>query len=292
MALALALVIGGAATVKADSVTVYNSIPNQLPPNVASEGPEAYAYTQIGDGMNLAGPTGRTLDKIKVVLSSWGCQAGNWFTAGTCVTTPGATFTQLITVNVYSVAPGLPPAPGSLLGSVTQSYAIPYRPSSDSINCDGTAWYDSKTETCYHGLTTTIAFDLSSLNVPLPSQVIVGFEFNSTHYGPNPVGESAACFHTTAGCPYDSLNVSTDSDNGFFQSIGSVLDVDGIFFNYAIPGALSCTGAAPVGVFALDTAPGCWTGYHPEIQITAKTKKNEKCYTHGNKHNGKNVVSW
>jgi hypothetical protein len=269
-------------------VTVYNSIPNPLPPNVASEGPEAYAYTEIGDGLNLAGPTGRTLDHVKVIMSSWGCQAGNWYTKATCVTTPGATFTQLITLNIYAVAPGTPPSPGALLASATESFVIPYRPSSDSVNCDGTAWYDSKTETCYHGLTSPITFDLSSLNVPLPSQVIVGIEFNSTHYGPNPVGQSAACYSTTAGCPYDSLNVSTDSNGGFFQAIGSVLDVDGIFFNYA-NAANSCSGTAPIGVFALDAAPGCWTGYHPEIQITAKKQKVEKCYNHGNKHNGNDV---
>jgi hypothetical protein len=30
--------------------TVYNSIPKSLPGNVGSEGPEAYAFSELGDG--------------------------------------------------------------------------------------------------------------------------------------------------------------------------------------------------------------------------------------------------
>jgi hypothetical protein len=232
------------------------------------------------------------LDKIKVVLSSWGCQSGNWYTAGTCVTAKGATFDQLITVEVYSVAPGMPPAPGALLGSVTENFTIPYRPSSDSVNCDGTAWYDTKSKTCYHGLAFPINVDLSSFHIKLPSQIIVGVAFNSTHYGPHPIGQSAACYSTSAGCPYDSLNVSTDSNNGVYQVIGSVLSQDGIFFNYSLPNN-SCTGAAPVGVFALDITPGCWTGYHPEIQVTAvKNGDDDDHHHHGSRHNGHDGNDW
>jgi hypothetical protein len=148
---------------------------------------------------------------VTVVLSSWACTSGNWFTAGTCVTTPDATFTLPITINIYSVVPGGSlegespvPAVGSLLANTTKSFAIPYRPSSNSVNCDGTAWYDKKTKTCNHGLAVPITFDLSFLHVTLPSQIIVGIEFNSTHYGPSPLGESTACFSTTEGCFYDS----------------------------------------------------------------------------------------
>ena len=87
----LLLIGASAATAKAQKVTVYNSIPNPLPPNVSSEGPESGAFSQLGDGLNLAGPEGRKLDQVSVVLSSWGCVTGNWYTA-TCVSTAGATF--------------------------------------------------------------------------------------------------------------------------------------------------------------------------------------------------------
>ena len=291
VAFALLLLLCIVATSKAQTVTVYNSIPNPLPPNVASEGPEAYAFSELGDGLNLAGPEGRTLDRVTVVLSSWGCQNGNWYTKGTCVTTAGATFAQPITVNVFSVVPGPTPAVGSLLATTTQTFEIPYRPSSNSVNCDGTAWYDRKTETCYHGITVPITVDLSSLHVTLPSQIIVGVAFNTTHYGPVPIGEAAPCYSTGAGCPYDSLNISTDSNGGFYQAIGSVLDVDGIFVNYTSP-ANSCSGTAVTGIFALDASPGCWTGYHPEIQISAHKNQNEKGYHHGNQHNGRGNIYW
>jgi hypothetical protein len=282
---ALVLLIGTAAT---QTVTVYNSIPNPLPANVASEGPEAYAFSQLGDGFILAGPTGRKLEKITVVLSSWACTSGSWYSTTTpCVTTPGATFTLPITVNVYSVVPGeslegATPAPavGALLATETQSFALPYRPSANTKNCTGGAWYDPRAQSCYNGLAVPITFDLSSSNVALPSQIIVGIQYNTSDYGPNPIGDSAPCHATTQGCFYDSLNISTDSNNGFYQAVGSVLDVDGIFVNYT-SAANACSTSATTGVFGLDATPGCWTGYHPEIQVTAKKNAGEKVYWHG-----------
>lgn len=277
-----------------DEVVMFNSVPNPIPGNIASEGPEAYAYSQIGDGLMLAGPAGRTLDKVTVVMSSWACQSGNWYGPADCVTSPGATFTLPITINIYSVlltgetleGDSPAPGPGTLLASVTQEFALPYRPSSDTVNCTGGPWYDSKSQSCYNGLAAPITFDLSSLKVKLPKRIIVGIQFNSTHYGPNPIGQSASCYSavvngTTPGCFYDSLNVSTDNNNGYYQAIGSVLDVDGIFFNYSNPGAEACSSPFTTGVFGLDAGPGCWTGYHPEIQVTATKQDGEKVYTHG-----------
>src|SRR5437763_1963845 len=51
----LAIVLGvyGAVTAAAQTQVVYNSIPKPLPGNVGSEGPEAYAFTEIGDGLGL-----------------------------------------------------------------------------------------------------------------------------------------------------------------------------------------------------------------------------------------------
>lgn len=286
-AFTLVLLMGYAVSSKAQTVTVYNSIPNPIPPNVVSEGPEAYAFSQLGDGFSLAGPAGRKLEKVTVVLSSWACVSGNWYTADTCVTPPGSTFTLPITVNVYAVVTGtslegVSPAPtvGALLATTTQSFALPYRPSANKVNCNGEAWYDSKTETCYNGLAVPITFNLSSSDVTLPGQIIVGVEYNTSDYGPNPIGDSTACHATTAGCFYDSLNISTDSNNGYYQAIGAVLDVDGIFVDYTLA-AESCTGTATTGVFGLDASPGCWTGYHPEIQVTAQKSPGEKVYQHG-----------
>jgi hypothetical protein len=49
---------------------VYNSIPKSIPGNVSSEGPEAYAFSELGDGMTpVQSPPNYTLNQVNVVLS-------------------------------------------------------------------------------------------------------------------------------------------------------------------------------------------------------------------------------
>jgi hypothetical protein len=50
---------------------------------------------------------------------------------GTCVTTPGDTYNVPITFNVYNVGTGN--VVGTQIVSVTQTFAIPYRPSADNV---------------------------------------------------------------------------------------------------------------------------------------------------------------
>jgi hypothetical protein len=255
---------------------IYSSIPKPLPGNVGSEGPEAYAFSELGDGVVFPGGAGGTFDHVTVILSSWGCTSGAWNT-GDCVTAPkNAQFSQIITLNIYAVNAGSPPSPGALLAKTTQTFQIPYRPSSTPDQCSGDneTWFNPKDKTCYHGIAVPITFDLTHLNVSVPSEVIVTLAFNSTHYGPSPVGESAPCFTSSGGCPYDSLNISTDSGGendppANVAFIGSFLVPDSIFVNYTLPGN-SCSGTSPVGVLALDQ--GCWTGFHPEIEIGSSSK--------------------
>ena len=107
---------------------------------------------------------------VTVAMSSWGCQAGSSVSAN-CVTTPGATFNHPITLNIYADgAPGSL-APGRLLTSITQTFAIPYRPSS-SPRCEGGRWMDMSTRDahpCYSGYATTIKFDLNGIVLPATS---------------------------------------------------------------------------------------------------------------------------
>jgi hypothetical protein len=167
---------------------------------------------------------------------------------------------------------------------MTQTFNIPYRPSSDPVKCEATAWFNKKDGNCYHGFAVPISVNFSGLHIPVPgnNKIIVTVAYNTTHYGPAPVGQSAACYTTSAGCPYDSLNISTDSNDGNFQSIGTPLDLNGIFVNYT-SSALACPGNTTTGVLALDTdaATSCWAGYHPEIQVQANTNA-----THHPKGNG------
>lgn len=244
---------------------IYNSIPKPLPGNVVSAGLEASAFKELGDGIVFALGAGGTFDHVSVVLSSWGCTSGHWYSFDCITQPPAATFNQRITLNIYSIAPGPPPSPVTLLVSATQSFDIPYRPSSDQTRCAGDAqrWYSDRDKTCYHGLAVPIDFDLSALHVPIPEKVIVGVAFNSTHYGYSPIGESAPCFTSSGGCPYDSLNISTD---GTAALIGSVLDPNGIFVNWINAGS-TCSHKGATGVLALDTP--CWTDLHPQIEVTA-----------------------
>jgi hypothetical protein len=272
------------ATASAQTQIVYNSIPKPLPGNVSSEGPEAYAFSELGDGFTLQNATGGTLGQVTVVMSSWACQTGNW-TASNCVTASGATFSQPITVNVYaeSKQSGVETV-GILLATVTQTFNIPYRPSSDPSKCPAdyagsSRWYNSKDKACYHGFAVPISVNFSGSHVLVPTnnRVIVTVAYNTTHYGPVPVRESAACYTASGGCPYDSLNISTDSNDGVYQVIGAAVDPDGIFVNYTSPGN-SCSGTAAPGL-ALDGE--CWAGYHPEIQVQANVNA-----THHIKGNG------
>ncbi|MGA2595920.1 MAG: hypothetical protein ABSH09_02800 [Bryobacteraceae bacterium] len=252
---------------------IYNSIPAPLPPNVASEGPEAYAFSEIGDGLIFTSNSPRLATTVKVILSDWACTSGHWFSAlgnsDVCTTSPaGATFSQPVTLNIYAVNPTTPPSAGALLGTQTATFNIPYRPSTDP-HCavggtpggDGTQWYDAATNACYHGIAFPIVFDITSLSLQLPDQVVVGISFNTTHYGPSPIGEGTACFTNDNNCPYDALNVSTEGS----PTVGSDVDPNSIFFNYVLS-ANSCLGTAPTGIMEADPG-GCFGGEHPEIEV-------------------------
>jgi hypothetical protein len=267
-AMALVLVLAAAGT--AAGQIIYNSIPSPLPGNVGSEGPEAYAFRELGDGLVFTAGTPRSLATVKVVLSDWACTSGNWFNPigkpNPCVTSPaGATFSQPITINIYSV---VGTTPGPLLFTKTATFKIPYRPSSDAVHCvpggipggDGEQWYSPADNTCYHGLAFPITFDFSADGVVLPDQAIITIAFNSTHYGPSPIGQGAACFSTTEGCPYDSLNISTDGS----PTVGNNVDPNGIYFNYYFTNS-GCTKPNPTNVLFDDTP--CWAGGHPEILV-------------------------
>ena len=297
-ALGLAAAIASAAA--QETTTVYNSIPKPLPGNVASEGPEAYAFVSLGDGMKLAARDSGTVGKVTVVLSSWACQDGTWF-QGTCASASGATFSQPITVNLYSVTSTFSsvygeavPTPLTLIGTITQPFTIPYRPSV-SPSCgndtaDGysypTQWYDSSDNACYNGIAIPITVDFSGshIRVPQNNELILAVSFNTTNEGPSPIGVTA-CNSTSGGCPYDSLNISTDGNGptGLTNGVGSVLDYNGIFVDYTVD-ANACSGNTAVGVLALD-AP-CSTGYHPQITIeaTGHRRDHDHDHDHGRDH--------
>jgi hypothetical protein len=259
---------------------IYSSIPKPLPGNVASVGLEATATREVGDGLVFRPGAGGTIDDVTVILSSWACKTGHWF-SNDCVTPKGATFSQRITLNIYAVVDvGGVPTQGTLLGTSTRTFDIPFRPSSDPAKCGGDqqVWFSDKDKTCYHGLATPIEFDLANQRIAVPNRVIVGVAYNTTSAGPAPIGPAAPCFTSSGGCPYDSLNVSSDGPGG---TIGSVIDPNGIFINYVNPASYCQPHVYTGNNMQLDNTNGCWTGFHPQI-VVESTERQRARSQHGN----------
>ena len=251
--------IGTLLAASAYGQVIFNNIPSPLPGNVASAGPEAYSYVELGDGLTFA-PGPRTVYKIKVIMSDWACVSGHWTgSPSICVTPPGSTFQQAITMNIYSVTGT---TPGPLINTQTQTFTIPYRPSSTPALCagDNTRWFDAADATCYHGLAFPIEFDFNGLT--LPNSVIVTLAFNTSTAGPAPLGTGNPCNSTPQGCPYDSLNVSAQDG---VPAVGTNVDPNGIFVNFLHLGAgLNCA-ASTTGHLEDDTP--CHTNDHPEMLV-------------------------
>lgn len=260
-AMLLALLVGVGAF--AQGVTIYNNIPKPLPGNLGSVGYEASSASEWGDRVAFAG-VARNARSVTLTMSSWGCEAGHWFSHD-CLTTPGSSFSHPITLNIYSVGAGN--QVGTLLGSVTKTFVIPFRPSTDIAHCpDGETWFDAKSNTCFHGIATNITFNLAPLSLVLPNQVIFGVAYNTTHFGYHPIGESAACFVSSGGCGYDSLNVAGD-DLAVSLSVGTNPAPNDAYFNTLFGPNYCDGGTGGVGVFRLDA--GCWAGFKPSIRFRA-----------------------
>jgi hypothetical protein len=183
-------------------------------------------------------------------MSSWACETGAetvpFPTAGTCVTTPGATYNVPITFNVYANATAAA-AHGPTIATKTQIFAIPYRPSSIAGG-DNLGWNAADS----HGFASNITFTFSG--EALPATAIFGISFNTDDYGYTPL-------HGT-GSPVDSLNVGLRDP----ASVGTFLpDASSAWLNSSWSGAY--TSAGSTGTFRLDN--GGWVNYMPAVQITA-----------------------
>ncbi len=251
--------------------TVYSAIPTNFP---ACEGPpslgfEATGTSEFGDEVGLSS-TGN-LSSLTVDFQSFACSVSGHWNTGDCVTTPGATFTHPITANIYAVDNSGPvPQPGALLATVTQTQTIPYRPSASPActGADAGKWLNPATNQCVNSISALLTFTFPA-GTALPSQVIWTVAFNTTHYGYNPIGESAACFSSAQGCPYDSLNVGAKTYPGA-PYVGTDVDPNGAFLNSVIASSYCDGGAGGTGTLRLDTAPtDCWADFKPlgEIRI-------------------------
>jgi hypothetical protein len=239
------------------TAVVYDNIPGSLPGNLPSQAFEATSSSEFGGLIDL-GPGPRTNPVVTATLSSWGCQSGGW--TSSCQTTPGAKFGEPITLNIYNVNPDN--SVGSLIATDTQTFEIPYRPSSDPTHCPANQaeWFDGSN--CYNGLATKVSWDLTSATLHLPSKVIVSLAYNTSDYGYQPYGDNTPCHSSSGGCGYDSLNVALAAP----PSVGSDPAPNGAYLNSTWSGAYGDGGAGGTGVFRFD--PTGWTGYQPAIEVS------------------------
>jgi hypothetical protein len=241
--------------------TVFRNFPTTLPGNVSSHSFEAQSTSEFGDLIQLAdGERARANLPVTVVMSSWGCETGG---NATCTTTPGATWNQDLTLNIYSVkdVAGTPTADALLL-TQTQTFAIPYRP---SFVPDGPCpadvangyyrWYSPAEDTCYNGLAHPVAFTLPP-GADLPTELIWSIAFNTADYGAIPK-------HVNG--PWNSLNVGAKTFAGQ-PAIGTDVDPSSVFVNSTWDGAYGDSG--PLGIFRATGVGGQnarWAGYAPLI---------------------------
>lgn len=255
----------------------YNSIPDPYPGSFPSLGFEATSSDEMGDHIAFAGDA-RDLEKVVVGLTNWSCEndfddvAGSWVpnrdgSAGeACLTTPGSGFDHPITLNIYEVDnSGADPAVGSLIHSVTDTYFIPFRPSWDDVNCTasgqtpatdipfGGTWYDPVLDLCVHGLAFNIEFDLMSVGLQLPDEVIFSVAYNTGNHGASPIGIPG---------PYSSLNYSLTADA---PSVGANVEAATVFWDTSF-GPFYCDGGTG-GSDTFRRDADCWGTYTPVMRF-------------------------
>ncbi len=243
----------------AGAATVYNNIPKPIPGNVASLGFEATSTSEFGGQVEFTG-TLRNNPAVTVLMSTWGCQEGSW-TDGSCKTVGGATFPEALTLNIYEVGPEN--APGALVGSVTQTFNIPYRPSANK-KCTGEdvgKWYHAGT--CFNGKATKVVFE--PIGMKLPAKAIVSVAYSTSDYGASPKRPQTCNKFNPQRCPYDSLNVGLSESS---PSAGSnpIPELD--YVNSTYSGIYG--GFGTVGTFSLaDIETESAENYQPAIRVTA-----------------------
>lgn len=203
-----ALQTAGAPAARADDVTVFDSIPGDLPQNWASQGFQAYSMQEFGQRLQLAG-TARTVTSVTIGFSSWTCE--NWATSDPCATTtPGTGYDLPVSVQLYRVADD--GSVGALVATTTRTITVPFRPSPSGAPCTGTQFSLDGGATCTSGLAFTADFPFDD-RPAVPTDLIVTVQYSTRTFGPAPTGVKS---------PADSFNVGLEG----VLTTGAVADSD------------------------------------------------------------------
>jgi hypothetical protein len=117
---------------------------------------------------------------------------------------------------------------------------------------------------CWHGKAFEIRDALTLAK--LPEQAIISVSHNTTHHGPSPVGESAPCFTSSAGCFYDSLNVAVTEPSEGGATVGSDPTAD-VYVNTTNSEERCVSGS--FGTFGPVSCPTFWKAAQPSIEVKA-----------------------
>ena len=237
---------------------VYDAVPSPTPGNVASLGFQATSTSEFGDYVHLAG-TDRKLDSVTVTMSDWANYAD--YENDSRYSGNPSNWTHPVTVNVYSNHLGANGAPDTLLATKTQTVTIPWHPVGSAFN--GIAFN-----------ATFDTFDLSTPNVTLPNDVIVGIAYNTADYGAAPIHKAG---------PYDSLNIGIPT--GQTAGVGTDDSAANVFWNTSHAPFYADGGPAGVGIFRLDTN---WT---PNGTVALKISTVAKCQPTGFVRDGINLTA-
>lgn len=257
----------------AASSVVYDALPSISPQTSYPSQPfQAQQVREFGDEIHLGG-TSRMLNSVIVTMVTWARHSEY----------PGMSSTgwsHPITLNVYRTDLNADGTPSTKIGEVTQDIFIPWRPEGDS-SCpntgygDGFAWKDDN-GTCRNGLAFNANFDLSSLNLVLPDDIIVTVAFNTQTWGYEPIN---------AAGPYNSLNVAVPENQT--TSFGSN-DSDSVFLNSTWAGAFSNSSLAGKGL----QEDSNWSPYGTvALQVTANVAKVDICHLENKKSNKYHLIS-
>lgn len=140
--------------------------------------------------------------------------------------------------------------------SSTQTFAILFRPSADSVHCaSSNGWWDGA---CHNGLDTNITFNLAAQSITLPRSIIYGISYDTQNQGPSPTGNP--------NDPTNPLNIAIANDPTDVTA-GSSTVPGTVFMNMASDSALRCdpTSSEGIGTFA-QVSSACWQD--PQIRPT------------------------
>jgi adhesin/invasin len=215
----------------AQTVPIYNTLPSPLPSSLTSQSFEAGFISEFGDQIQFGG-TGRRLTSVTVSMVTWG-YFSKYNAPGTA---NSGGWTHPITLNLYAVNASDPNHPGNVIGSVTQTFFVPWRPE-PTPSCGGTLWLAS--DGCHNGMAFPITFDFSGLSLTLPNQIIFGIAYNTQIAGRTPIGVNG---------PYNDLNVGLNNS----YTVGSNPIFPEAFLNGTINQAYADNGVGGINVYRRD----------------------------------------